>query len=168
MKRLLLTIITAVMMCGAVSAQNYFVVDSEKVFKSIDAYNKAIAQLDELAKKYQEEVDAKYKTLESLYNNYMAQKSSLTATAQANIESHILSEEKKIEEYQAGIFGQDGALMKKRVELIKPIQERVFAAIEKYAKANGFDLVLDKSSNASMLYVGASADHTAQIIALLK
>ena len=90
MRRLLLTIIAAVMAFGAASAQKYFVVDSEKIFKSIDAYNSAITELDELAKRYQAEVDAKYKSLESLYNNYMAQKHALSATVQTNIENQIL------------------------------------------------------------------------------
>ena len=51
MRRLLLTIVAAVMAFGAASAQKYFVVDSEKIFKSIDAYNSAITELDELAKR---------------------------------------------------------------------------------------------------------------------
>lgn len=168
MRRLFITIIATVMACGAVNAQKYFVIDSEKVFKSIEAYNTAISQLDALAKKYQTEIDDKYKSIESLYNNYMAQKSSLSASARATIEQRILTDEKSVQEYQEKIFGSEGELMKKRMELIKPIQTKVFAAIEQYAKANGYDLVLDKSSNASILYVGSTADHTAQIIAELK
>ena len=62
------------------------------------------------------------------------------------------------------VFGENGTLMKKRVELIKPIQTKVFAAIEKYAKEQGFDLVLDKASNASILYYGQAIDHTEKII----
>ena len=167
MKRFLLTIIAAVATIAAANAQKYFVVDSEKIFKSVEAYNKAMTQLDELAKTYQTEVDAKYKNLESFYNNYMAQKSQLSASAQANIESNILTEEKKVEAYQESLFGKDGALMKRRKELIEPIQAKVFAAIEAYAKANGYDLVLDKASNVSMLYVGDAVDHTAKIIEIL-
>ncbi|MBQ1225209.1 MAG: OmpH family outer membrane protein [Alistipes sp.] len=168
MRRLLLTIVAAVMAFGAASAQKYFVVDSEKIFKSIDAYNSAITELDELAKRYQAEVDAKYKSLESLYNNYMAQKHALSATVQTNIENQILKEEKSIQNFQEGIFGKEGALMKRRVELIKPIQTKVFATIETYAKANGFDLVIDKAMNTSVLYVGDAVDHTALIIEELK
>ena len=164
MRRLLLTIVAAVMAFGAASAQKYFVVDSEKIFKSIDAYNSAITELDELAKRYQAEVDAKYKSLESLYNNYMAQKSTLSASTRTSIEQQILQKEEEAQKYQQEVFGEEGALMKKRLELIKPIQTKVFAAIEKYAKEKGYDLVLDKASNASILYYGEAIDHTAQII----
>ena len=168
MKKSILAIVFALATFGIASAQKYCVIDSEKVFKSLDEYNKAIAQLDELGKAYQTEVDAKYKSVEELYNNYMAQKSNLSASARASVEQQILQKEQEAQKYQQDVLGEDGSLMKKRVELIKPIQTKVFTAIEKYAKAQGYDLVLDKASNASILYYGEAIDHTAQIIEELK
>lgn len=168
MKRIILTVVLALATLGVVSAQKYCVVDSEKIFKSLDEYNKALSTLDELGKSYQTEVDNKYKSIESLYNNYMAQKASLSATTRTSIEQQILQKEEEVQKYQQEIFGEDGTLMKKRVELIKPIQTKVFAAIEKYAKTKGYDLVLDKASNASILYYGEALDHTTQIIEELK
>ena len=153
MKRIILTAIFALATLGIASAQKYCVIDSEKVFKSLDEYNKAMSQLDELGKAYQTQVDNKYKSVESLYNNYMAQKASLSAATRTSIEQQILQKEEEAQKYQQEIFGEDGTLMKKRVELIKPIQTKVFAAIEKYAKENGYDLVLDKASNVSLLYL---------------
>lgn len=168
MKRIILTVILAVAMFGIASAQRYCVVDSEKIFKSLDEYNKALTTLDELGKAYQTEVDNKYKSIESLYNNYMAQKNSLSASTRATIEQQILQKEEEAQKYQQEVFSDEGPLMKKRMELIKPIQTKVFAAIEKYAKANGYDLVLDKASNASILYYGETIDHTEKIIEELK
>ena len=168
MKRTILTAILALATIGLASAQKYFVIDSEKVFKSLAEYNSALTKLDELGKEYQTEVDNRYKSIESLYNNYMAQKNSLSTTARTTIEQQILSKEEAVQKYQQEVFGENGTLMKKRVELIKPIQEKVFAAIEKYAKANGYDLVLDKASNASLLYFNSAIDHTTQIIEELK
>lgn len=168
MKRVILTALFALATLGIASAQKYCVIDSEKVFKSLDEYNKAMTQLDELGKAYQTEVDNKYKSIETLYNNYMAQKSALSAQARQSIEQQILAKEEEVQKYQQDVFGDEGALMKKRIELIKPIQTKVFAAIELYAKANGFELVLDKASNASILYFGTAVDHTAQVIDQLK
>ena len=168
MKRIILIAMFALATLGIASAQKYCVIDSEKVFKSLDEYNKALTTLDELGKSYQAEVDSKYKSIESLYNSYMQQKASLSASTRQTIEQQILQKEEEAQKYQQELFGEDGALMKKRVELIKPIQEKVFAAIEKYAKENGYDLVLDKASNASMLYVNDAIDHTAQVIEQLK
>lgn len=168
MKRIILTAIIALATLGIASAQKYCVIDSEKVFKSLDEYNKAMTQLDELGKSYQTEVDNRYKSIESLYNSYMAQKSNLSATARASVEQQILQKEEEVQKYQQEVFGDEGALMKKRVELIKPIQEKVFGVIELYAKTNGYDLVLDKASNASILYLNSAIDHTTQVIEALK
>lgn len=168
MKRTILTAILALATFGLASAQNYFVIDSEKVFKSLAEYTAAMTKLDELGKAYQTEVDNKYKSIESLYNSYMAQKNSLSASTRQTIEQQILKKEEEAQKYQQEVFGENGTLMKKRIELIKPIQEKVFAAIERYAKANGYDLVLDKASNASLLYFNSKIDHTTQIIEELK
>jgi len=168
MRRIILTALFALATLGIASAQKYCVIDSEKVFKSLDEYNKALTTLDELGKSYQAEIDSKYKSIESLYNNYMAQKESLSASTRATIEKQILEKEEAAQKYQQEVFGENGSLMKKRVELIKPIQTKVFAAIEAYAKANGYDLVLDKASNASILYLNNAIDHTTQVIEYLK
>lgn len=168
MKRIILTVMFALATLGIASAQKYCVIDSEKVFKSLDEYNKAMTQLDELGKAYQTEVDNMFKGVETLYNNYMAQRNSLSASSRAALEQQILKKEEEAQKYQQELFGDEGTLMKKRIELIKPIQEKVFQAIEKYAKENGFELVLDKASNASILFFGTAVDHTEKIIEELK
>ena len=168
MKRVILTVMLAVAALGIASAQKYCVIDSEKVFKSLDEYNQAITSLDELGKAYQAEVDKMYKNVETIYNNYMAQRESLSASTRTSLEQQILQKEQEAQKYQQEVFGENGALMKKRIEIIKPIQDKVFAAIETYAKVNGFELVLDKASNASILYNGSAVDHTDAIIKTLK
>ena len=168
MRKSILALMFALATFGMASAQKFFVIDSEKVFKSLDEYNKALTQLDELGKAYQSEVDNKYKSIESLYNSYMMQKDNLTASARQTIEQQILQKEEQAQKYQQEVFGDNGSLIQKRLELIKPIQTKVFEAIEKYAKENGYDLVLDKASNATMLYCNDAIDHTAQVIEILK
>lgn len=168
MKRTILTLLLALATLGIASAQKYCVIDSEKVFKSLEEYNNAMTKLDELGKAYQAEVDNKYKSIESLYNSYMQQKEALSASTRASIEQQILQKEEAAQKYQQDMFGDNGELMKKRIELIKPIQTKVFGAIEKYAKDNGYDLVLDKASNASILYLNNAIDHTTQVIEYLK
>ena len=167
MKRLIF--LTALLLSAATAAaQNYIVVDSEKIFKSIDAYNTAIAELDELAKQYQQQVDNKFAAVELLYNNYMNQKASLSASARQVREETILEQEQEAQRFQESLFGTDGTLMKKRMELIQPIQKRVFAAIEAYAGKAGADLVIDKANNPTLLYSSSAVDRTQQIIDALK
>ncbi|BBL06221.1 MULTISPECIES: OmpH family outer membrane protein [Alistipes] len=167
MKRLIL-IAAFLLTAGALSAQNYIIVNSEKVFKSVEAYNTAISDLDSLAKQYQEQVDAKFDEVETLYNNYMAQKASLSASARQAREALILAREKEAQQFQESLFGQEGVLMQKRLELIQPIQKRVFAAIEAYAGQAGADLVLDSSNNPTLLYNNPSVERTQQVIEALK
>lgn len=168
MKRFIFVLAALFMSAGIASAQKYIVVDSEKIFRSIADYNTAMTTLDTLAKEYQAKIDAAYSEVESLYNTYMTQKSALSATSRAAKEQEILKKEQAAAEYQESVFGNDGVMMKKRIELIQPIQKRVFAAIEKYAQEGGYDMVLDTASNASMLYYSEAVNHTQKIIELLK
>ena len=167
MKRLIL-IAAFVLSAGTLAAQNYIIVNSEKVFKSIDAYNTALSTLDKLAEQYQDMVDAKFAEVETLYNNYMNQKASLTAATRQTRENDILAKEKAAQEYQETLFGNDGTLIKKRIEMIEPIQKQVFSAIEAYAKQLGADVVLDSANNPTLLYSNPSVDRTQQVIDVLK
>ena len=111
MKRLFLTVVLAAAGWCAY-AQNYMIVDSEKIFKSIDAYNTAIKDLDKMAEDYQKQVDDKFAEIETLYNNYQQQKASLSATTRQVLEDTILSKEKDATALQESLFGKDGTLMK--------------------------------------------------------
>ena len=136
MKRILLLVLAFTAAIGSLSAQNYIVVNSEKVFKSIDEYNKALDTLDQLAKSYQQQVDLKFEEVEALYNNYKAQEMSLSASSRQARQNLILTREEEASKFQEEIFGQDGTLMKKRIELIQPIQmlmEAVYTGDGNYA-----------------------------------
>ncbi|MBR5845082.1 MAG: OmpH family outer membrane protein [Rikenellaceae bacterium] len=168
MKKIFALLLGVAAFMGVASAQNYMVVDSEKIFKSIKEYNNALVQLDNLAQSYQQQVDAKYQQIEALYNSYQQQKANLSAATRAMRENEILEKESETVKFQESIFGNEGTMMKKRIELIQPIQERVFKAIESYAKENGFDLVLDIASNATMLYYSPEVNRTEAVIKLVK
>ena len=167
MKRLILTL-ALVLSAAFASAQNYAVVNSEKIFKSIDQYNQAITQLDQMANDYQKQVDAKFEEVEKIYNAYMARRAQLSQASQQANEENILKLEQEAQKYQESIFGTDGELMKKRLELIQPIQKKVFDTIKQYAEKKGYDMIIDISQNATMLYYSERADHTDEIIAILK
>ena len=152
MKRLILTLALMMGLATMASAQNYAVVNSEKIFKSIEAYNTALAELDRLANEYQKQVDEKFDAVEAIYNAYMQRRSQLSAASQQANEENILKKEQEATEFQESIFGTEGSLMKKRIEMIQPIQQKVFAAIEEYAKQKGYDMIIDVAQNATMLY----------------
>lgn len=168
MKKIFLMLALTFGLATMASAQNYAVVNSEKVFKSIKAYNDALKQLDTLAEQYQKQVDEKFEAVETLYNTYMERKSSLSAASQKANEDNILQKEQEATEFQESLFGSEGTLMKKRVELIQPIQQKVFKAIEQYAQAKGYDMIIDIAQNATMLYYSPKTDKTEDIILLVK
>ena len=169
MKRLLLTAAAAVITILTAGAQNVVTVDSEKIFKSIAEYNEALKSLDQLGEQYQKQVDAKFEEVEALYNNYVNyQRAYLSESARTAREQEILGKEEEATKLQESLFGQEGELMKKRVALIQPIQQRVFAAIESYAKANGIDLVVDRAANPTVLFESDRIDRTQAILDLLK
>ena len=168
MRRVILALVAVLFTAGVASAQNYMVVDSEKVFKSLAEYNTALDQIESLSKSYQSAVDVKFKEVEQLYNSYMQQRASLSASARQQVEQHILDLEAKATEYQESLFGTDGELMKRRMELIQPIQSRVFTAIENFSKQYGFDLVIDIAANPTVLYYSEKVNYTQRIIDSLK
>ena len=162
MKKFLLSCAVLLLAVGGAYAQSYIFVNSEKVFKSQNDYNTAIQQLDDLAKQYQKNVDDAYQTLEEAYSNYLSE------TKRAAKEQEIVELEKEVQKYQQDVLGPQGDLMKKRTELIKPIQDKVFAAINQYAEANKYTMVLDVVNNQTLLYYSPSLDKTQDIINLLK
>ncbi|MBO5717906.1 MAG: OmpH family outer membrane protein [Alistipes sp.] len=168
MKRMIVALVAMVLSLTAVSAQNYMVVDSEKIFKSITSYNNALEQIEKLAEEYQAKVDAKFAEVENLYNSYISQRSSLSEYTRQQREQQILQREQEATEYQESIFGSEGELMKRRMELIQPIQQRVFNAIESFSKQYGYDLVIDISANPTVLYYSEKVDFTQRIISLVK
>jgi outer membrane protein len=168
MKKMIIALLAVIMTAGMASAQNYMVVDSEKVFKSIESYNNALDEIEKLATEYQKAVDAKFAEVETLYNNYMQQRASLSASSQQQYEQLILKREAEATEYQESLFGTEGELMKKRVALIQPIQQRMFNIIESFSKQYGYDLVIDISANPTVLYYSEKVDFTQRIINLVK
>lgn len=167
MKRFIVTVM-AIVSAVSLSAQGVIVVDSEKIFRSLDEYNAALAEIEAMSESYQVLIDAKFADIERLFNEYAATRAQYSTTARQSIETTILEREQAATKLQEEYFSSDGVVMKRRVELIAPIQKRVFAAIDEYAKSQGVDMVIDKASNPSMLYVSSAVDHTQGVIDELK
>ena len=103
-----------------------------------------------------------------MYETYQSQKGYLSEINRNVREEEIIKREKDIKKYQQEVFGPEGDLIKKRLELIKPIQERVFAAINQYAETNQISMVIDRANIQSLLYYAPALDKTNAIITLLK
>ena len=167
MKKLIFSLVFAVVALGAY-AQKHMVVNTETVFKAMPRYTSAIESIDALAKQFQDQIDQSFAEVERMYNEYQSQRSYLTESARRSREDAIMARESEIEKFQEEKFGQEGEIIKKRIELIRPIQDAVFGVISKYAESNGFTLVLDIATNPTVLYYSPSIDKTQEIIKLVK
>ena len=164
MKKGILLIFALIMASVTMEAQRFCYVDVEKILESVDDYTAAQAQLDQFASRWNQEVAQKYQEIEQLYNKYQADKVLLSEKAQKEREDEIIQKEQEARNFQNDKFGPEGELFKKRQELVKPIQDKVYSAIEAYAQKRGYDFILDRSSNASMLYANPELDKTEDII----
>ena len=164
MKKSLLLLAAALVVSVAGYSQKVLIVNTETIFKAIPAYNTAIKELDTMAEQYRKKIDNAYTNIEYMYDKYQVQKPYLSESQRMSREEEIITQEKAVTKSQQDIFGPQGEMMKKRIEKIKPIQEKVQGVITKYAEANGYDLVLDSANNQFMLYFKPANDKSSEII----
>jgi outer membrane protein len=134
------------------SAQKIGYVDSEYVLQNIPEYKEAQEELDKLSIEWQKQLERRYAEIDKLYKNYQAEQILLTDEMKTKREEEIIKKEKEAKEYQKQKFGVDGELFKKRQELVKPIQDKIYNAINDVASMGGYDIIFDKSSGLTMLY----------------
>jgi len=157
-----LVLLTAV--SPLVNAQKFAYVDSDYILSQIPEYRSAQKQIDELAENWQKEIDNKYAAIDKMYKDYRAEKVLLNGEQQKEREAEIIAKENEVRKFQQDKFGYEGALFKKREELIKPIQDRVFEAIQQVAKENSLDFMFDKSGEMIMLFTNARYDRSDEVL----
>ncbi len=133
-------------------AQKYAYVDSEYILANIPEYSDAQDILDEFAVKWQREIEEKFAEVDKLYKAYQAEAVLLPEDMKKQREDEIIQKEKEAKELQKQRFGRDGDLFKKRQELVQPIQEKIYNAIETVAEVNNYSFVFDKAGSLSILY----------------
>ena len=148
----------------ATYAQRYAYVDTDYILQNIPEYSDAQEVLDQLAKRWQSEIEAQYKEVEKLYKKYQSEASLLPDDLRTRREEEIVSKERAIQKFQQEKFGQEGELFKKRMELVQPIQEKIFNIIENIAQIRNLDFVYDISSGATVLYANPQLDISDEIL----
>ncbi|MCR9286078.1 OmpH family outer membrane protein [Saprospiraceae bacterium] len=150
------------------NAQRIAYVDVNRILESITEYQGAQEELDKTAAKWRQDIAKEYDVIKGMYNRYQAEQVLLSDEARKAKEEEIMQKEKEVREIQKTKFGPEGALFQKRKELVQPIQDRVYGAIEEYAKDRGFDFIFDKSSASGMLFSNAEYDKTDDILRKLE
>jgi outer membrane protein len=166
-KKGLLATIAALMFAFTANAQRIATVDINQILEQLSEYQTAQKQLDDTAAKWQREINEEYDQIKGMYSRYQAEQVLMSEEVRTQKEEEIMNKEKEVREMQKSKFGPDGALFKKRQELVRPIQDRVYKAIEGYANSKGFDFIFDKGGSAGIIFSNARFDKTEDILKAL-
>lgn len=150
------------------SAQRIAYVDVDRILESIKEYKAAQEELDRIAAKWRQDIAQEYDIIKGLYNRYQAEQVLLSEEARRQREDEIMNREKEVRDLQKARFGPEGELFRRRQEMVRPIQERVYRAIENYANERGYDFIFDKSGAAGIIYFSPAYDKTDDILNRLK
>lgn len=145
-------------------AQKFAYVDSQFILEHIPEYKQAQEQLDNLSFQWQEEIETAYQNIDKLYRAYQTDKVLLTDKMRQAREDEIIQKEQEVKELQQQRFGTDGDLYKKQEELIRPIQNQIFNAIQEFATEGRYGVIFDKSSDLLMMYADESLDKSEKIL----
>ena len=165
MKQLIL--IALVCFASVSQAQKFAYVDSDYILERIPEYASAEDQLEKLSVNWQAEIEEIYQQIDVLYKKYQADNILLTQEMKNKRESEIINKEKDAKELQRRRFGPEGDLYNKRTELVKPIQDKVFNAIQDFSNEKRYDIIFDKSSNLIMLFSNPDLDKSDDILKML-
>jgi outer membrane protein len=164
MKKLLI-IATCFMLLATVSkAQRYAIIDSKYILDKLPEYKDAQKLLDQFSEQWQQEIDQKQALMDKMYKEYDAERVMLTEVLQKKREDELYNKEKELRDLQKKRFGFEGDLFKKRQELIKPIQDRVYNAVQKMAVEKQYDFILDKSEGITVIFADPKLDKSADIL----
>jgi outer membrane protein len=145
-------------------AQRYAVIDTRYILSKLPEYKNAQDKLDAFSIQWQQEIDQKQVVLDQLYRNFEAEKLMLSDELIKKREDEIFNKEKELRDLQKKRFGFEGDLFKRRQELVKPIQDKVYSAVQKLAVARQYDLVLDKSEGITIIFADPKLDRSDDVL----
>jgi outer membrane protein len=166
MKKLMILAV-ALLIGASTYAQKFAFVDMEYILGKMPAYEDAQKQLDKVAADWQKEIENKMKSVDDMYKQFQAEQVLMTEPMKQQKIKEIEGKEKEVKDFQKEKFGPSGELFKKRQELIKPIQDKIYDEIQKYAQAKSYDFIFDRSSGPTMLYAGDKFNKSDDILSAL-
>jgi len=165
MKKLLFLSLIALALTTSVSAQQrYAVIDTKYILDRIPAYKEADAKLKVIGEQWQKEIDDLQAQLDKMYKNYESEQFMLTEALKKKREDELFEKEKQVRDLQKKRFGYEGDLFKERQRLIKPVQDKVYDAIQKIATSRSYDFVLDKSEGITIIFADPKLDKSDDVL----
>jgi outer membrane protein len=146
------------------NAQRYAIIDSKYILDKVPEYKEAQKKLDNFSELWQKELDQKQSAMDKMYKDFDAEQVMLTDVLKKKREDELYNKEKELRDLQKKRFGFEGDLFKKRQELIKPIQDRVYNAVQKLAVEKLYDFILDKSEGITVIFADPKLDKSDDIL----
>ena len=145
-------------------AQRYAVIDSKYILQKLPEYKAAQQKLDQFSEQWQQEIDKKSSELDRMYKNFDAEQVMLSDELRKKREDELFNKDKELRDLQKRRYGYEGDLFKKRQELIKPIQDKVYNAVQKLAVAKLYDFILDKSEGITVIFADPKLDKSDDVL----
>jgi outer membrane protein len=164
MKKILFIACCMVFTAFTASAQRYAVIDSKYILDKLPEYKEAQKMLDQFSEQWQQEIDQKQALVDKMFKDYDAEQVMLSDVLKKKREDELYNKEKELRDLQKKRFGFEGDLFKKRQELIKPIQDRVYNAVQKLAVEKQYDFILDKSEGITVIFADPKLDRSADVL----
>ncbi len=153
-------ILAAYLLPTQLLAQKFGYVNTNFILKKMPEYNEAKAEIDKLASAWQKEIEDMQIEIDNMHSSLKAEEVLLTVEMKEDRLKAITERETALKEYQTKVFGFDGLFFLKKKELIKPVQDKVFDAVEKMAHEHKLQIVFDKSGELVMIYTDPVHDYT--------
>ncbi len=167
MKKIISIAVCFLLITMAVQGQRYAVIDSKYILQKLKEYKESQTKLDQFSAQWQQEIEKKQADLDKMYKDYDAEQVMLTDDLKKKREDELFNREKEVRDLQKKRFGFEGDLFKKRQELIKPIQDRVYIAIQKLAVDKSYDFILDKSEGITVIFADPKLDKSDEVLKFL-
>jgi outer membrane protein len=163
MKKFLLVAL-AFFLVSASYAQRYAIIDTKYILDKMPAYRDAQKNLDEVATGWQKEIDKMQADLDKMYKDFESEQVMLSEDLRKKREDQLFVKEKALRDLQRQRFGYEGDLFKKRQELIKPIQDKVYNAVQRLAVQRGYDFILDKSEGITVIFADPKLEKSDDVL----
>jgi outer membrane protein len=164
MKKILLLPLFLFVTAFAVQAQRYAIIDTKYILGKIPEYKEANTKLEEIADAWQKEIDQMQSELDKMYRQLDAERAMLTPELLKKREDEIFNKEKAVRDLQRRRFGFEGDYFRKKQELVKPIQDRVYNAVQKLATERMYDFILDKSEGITVIFADPKLDKSDDVL----
>jgi outer membrane protein len=145
-------------------AQRYAIIDTKYILDKMPDYKTAQKQLDDIAAGWQKEIETLQQELDKMYKDYDAEQVMLSDELKKKREDQLFNKEKMVRDLQRKHFGFEGDLFKKRQELVKPIQDKVYNAVQKLAVQRGYDFILDKSEGITVIFADPKLEKSDDVL----